>query len=47
MGYYRTLVKIMISIHMSTNAEILVKIDPIFAEIFGGICQFLSSSLPS
>jgi len=26
---------------MTTNAEGLVKIGPVVAEIFGGICQFL------
>jgi len=30
-------------IHVYTNAKILVKIDPVFAEILSGKCQFLFS----
>ena len=36
-----------IPIHIFTNFENLVKIGAVFAEIFGGICYFLFSSLTS
>jgi len=36
----------MIPVHMYTNAENVVKIGPVFADIFGGICQFLSTFFP-
>ena len=38
--YCKTFVNIMIPIHMSTKADIFMKIDPVFAEIFGAIRQF-------
>jgi len=38
--YCKTFVNIMIPIHMFTKADIFMKIDPVFAEIFGAIRQF-------
>jgi len=41
--YHKTYVNLIIPIHMSTNAENLVKIGPVLAEIFSWICPFLQS----
>jgi len=38
-----TLISFIISIHMSTNAEMFMKFGPVLAEIFGKICRFLQS----
>jgi len=43
LGLLKTYVSFIMPMHMSTNAENLVKIGPVVAEIFGEICWFLLS----
>jgi len=33
-----------VSAHMSTNTDTLVKISPVLSDIFAGICRFFKSS---
>jgi len=43
LGYRKTYCNLIIPIHISTNADNLMKIGPVFANIFGGMCRFLPS----
>jgi len=42
LGYCKTYVSLKMLIHISANTEKLVKTGLVLAEIFGGICCFLS-----